>query len=327
MNKTCSPNLNLTGVFLSYLAKSIRFIFVSLCPRFERSRALKTHEQAGCKLSVAIPASLVSDTPHLREKTAKLGLIARACSIFGVRQILLYVDDGLRDQRDDLDFCAQILSFIETPQYLRKRMFKLNPSLKFTGILPPLQTPHHNVPRSLHECRMGDLREGIVLAHRHGSLLVDVGLERTLECRGGLPQGSRLTVRLTSVDGNLVGEMVDESKISIYWGYRVRQEKFKLGSLLEKEKFDLRIGTSRYGTSLLDVWSKVSNSMKNVGSVLVAFGSPRFGLREILGQEGKAPDDVFDFFVNTVPDQKVSTVRTEEAVMISLAVLNVMRPW
>lgn len=274
---------------------------------------------------MAIPASLVSDTPHLREKTAKLGLVARACSIFGVREIILYPDDARRDQREDLQFCPQILSFIETPQYLRKRLFKLTPSLRFTGILPPLQTPPHGVPRSLRDSKIGELREGVVVASSDGRLAVDVGLERTLECRGDTPIGTRLTVRLASVGKNLVGEIIEQSKISIYWGYRVRQPKFKLGSLLEKERFDLKIGTSRYGTTILDVWSKVSSSLKNVGSILVAFGSPRLGLKEILSQEGKTPDDVFDFFVNTVPNQNVSTVRTEEAILVSLALLNVMR--
>ena len=58
---------------------------------------------------------------------------------------------------------------------------------------------------------------------------------------------------------------------------------------------------------------------------MIAFGSPRMGLREILRQEGKATQDVFDYFVNTAPGQKVSTVRTEEALLISLGVLNLMR--
>ncbi len=58
---------------------------------------------------------------------------------------------------------------------------------------------------------------------------------------------------------------------------------------------------------------------------MAAFGSPRSRLREILQDEGKAPDDVFDFFINTVPDQKVSTVRTEEAVITTQALLNLMR--
>ena len=34
------------------------------------------------------------------------------------------------------------------------------------------------------------------------------------------------------------------------------------------------------------------------------------------------PKDVFDFFVNTVPDQQTATVRTEEAILISLGILN-----
>ena len=274
---------------------------------------------------MAIPASLIADTPHLREKTAKLGLIARACAIFGVKEIILYPDEADGNQEDDLKFCEQILSFIETPQYLRKRLFKLTPNLRFTGILPPLQAPHHGVARSIRECRMGDLREGIVVSRKGGYLLVDVGLEYPFRCRGEFTPGTRVTARLTSLGENLSGEIIDRSKISIYWGYRVRRSKFKLGSILQREKFDLRIGTSRYGTGLHDVWSKISNSLKNVGSVLIAFGSPRLGLREILGQESEQIDDVFDFFVNTVPDQNVSTVRTEEAVLISLGILNLMR--
>ena len=277
------------------------------------------------RLCVAIPASLVADTPHLREKTAKLGTIARACAVFGVDEIILYPDDSQQGRQEDMQFCEQILTFIETPQYLRKRLFGLSASLKFTGILPPLQIPPHDVPRSIRDCKEEDVREGVVIARRGESLDVDVGLERALECRGVVQVGTRITVRLTSVGEKLVGEIADPAKISIYWGYRVKQSKFKLVTLLEKEKFDLRIGTSRYGVNVLDIWSKISSSMKNVGSVLVAFGSPRLGLTQIITQEGKSPDNVFDFFVNTVPAQNVATVRTEEAVFISLALLNCMR--
>ena len=46
------------------------------------------------------------------------------------------------------------------------------------------------------------------------------------------------------------------------------------------------------------------------------------GLREILKHENLDPKDVFDFFVNTVPDQHTATVRTEEAILISLGILN-----
>ena len=117
-------------------------------------------EQAARRFSVAIPGSVVSDTPHLREKTAKLGAIARACSIFGITEIILYPDDPDCDQREDLEFCTDILTYIETPQYLRRKLFKLSPTLTFTGILPPLQIPPHNVPSSLSDVKVGDFREG-----------------------------------------------------------------------------------------------------------------------------------------------------------------------
>ena len=86
----------------------------------------------GRKLSVAVPASVISDIPHLREKTGRLGAIARACSIFGVNEIILYPDDAGRDQKADLELCGEILNFLETPQYLRKRLFRLSPNLRFT---------------------------------------------------------------------------------------------------------------------------------------------------------------------------------------------------
>jgi methyltransferase len=282
-------------------------------------------ESVDTKLCVAIPGSLVADTPHLREKTAKLGTIARACAIFGTHEIILYQDGAQQERTEEADFCERILGFIETPQYLRKRLFGLSPSLKYVGILPPLQIPSHDVPRSIRDCKEGDIREGVVVAQHAGSLDVDVGLERTLECSGSLQVGSRITVRLTNMARNLVGEIIDPTKISIYWGYRVKQSKFKLATLLEKERFDLRIGTSRYGVNVLDIWPKISSSMKDVGSILVAFGSPRLGLTEILSHEGKSPEGVFNFFINTVPVQNVATVRTEEAVLISLGLLNCMR--
>ena len=278
----------------------------------------------GTRLSVAIPSSIITDTPHLREKTAKLGLIARACSIFRVEDIILYPDDSRHDQRVEMQLCEELLSFIETPPYLRKKLFKLKPSLRFTGILPPLQTPHHDVPNSIGDTQAGDIRDGVVLASQGGKLVIDTGLEKSLECLGDLPVGTRVTVTLKRSGSDWRCEIADRTKISIYWGYRVRQAKSRLGILLEKERYDLTVGTSRYGTNVLDVWSKISDSLKNAGSVLVAFGSPRLGLREILNQEGKEAADSFNFFVNTVPEQSVATVRTEEALIISLSLLNLM---
>ena len=101
------------------------------------------------KLSIAIPASIVSDTPHLREKTSKIGLIGRTAAIFRVDQIIVYLDSPRVNQAADMDLTAVLVAYMETPQYLRKRLFKLKPELRYAGILPPLRTPHHPLNRRI----------------------------------------------------------------------------------------------------------------------------------------------------------------------------------
>jgi len=324
----CASNevsINAVALFsVSFIAR--RIIFSPLLQSRNKGTLLARKASEIRKLTVAIPASLVSDTPHLREKTAKLGIVGRACAIFGVDEIMIYADDIRRDQREDFDLCLQILSFIETPQYLRKRIFKLSPELKFVGILPPLQAPHHNVPNSLHQCKIGDIREGVIVGQRANFLQIDAGLEHAIECPRRSSSGLRVTVRLKSLTGTLAGEIIDVSKEQLnglgYWGYKVRRAK-SLGTLLQDGEFNLRIGTSRYGKPILDAWPVLEGSMVAANSLLVAFGSPKMGLREILGEEQQEPEDVFNHYINTVPNQNVSTVRTEEAVLITLGLLNV----
>jgi len=277
------------------------------------------------QLSVAIPASVISDTPHLREKTAKLGAIARASSIFGVSNILLY-DDAERGH-DNLEFCFEVLTYLETPQYLRKKLFRLSPTLRFTGILPPLQTPPHNVSRTLSDLKVGDIREGLVVSKRDESLIVDAGLPETVTTRGAGAVGERVVVRLLSVGRTLRGEVEravpirDSAGEARYWGYKVRKTR-SISALLQQEDADVKIGTSRYGSPVSDVWPSVKARLEKAGSILVVFGSPKEGLKEILQHENLRAADAFDYFINMVPNQHTATVRTEEALLISLGLLN-----
>jgi len=281
------------------------------------------------RLSIAIPASIVSDTPHLREKTAKLGAIARAASIFGVNEIILYRDaaDG---QEADMEFCSEILRYIETPQYLRKKLFKLTPTLRYTGILPPLQAPHHNVPRSVSEVKLGDLREGVVVSRTHEDAIVDAGLEKPIPATGKQRLGERVTLRLTSVGRNLRGELVEvnetgiqSDKAPVFWGYKIRRARSLRAAM--NESWGLRIGTSRYGRVIQEILPILSRELGTAQSVVIAFGAPKMGLREILALEKLEPKDVFDHLVNTLPGQETATVRAEEAIFVSLGLLNVAR--
>jgi len=60
------------------------------------------------------------------------------------------------------------------------------------------------------------------------------------------------------------------------------------------------------------------------GRVLIAFGSPRMGLAEIMRREGLSLDDSFDFVINTIPGQGCETIRTEEAIYSTLAAFNLL---
>ena len=64
------------------------------------------------KFVIAIPASVISDTPHLREKTSKIGLIGRAAAIFRVNEIIVYPDNPKVNQSRDVDLIAILLAYM-----------------------------------------------------------------------------------------------------------------------------------------------------------------------------------------------------------------------
>jgi len=275
------------------------------------------------KISVAIPASVVSDTPHLREKTSKIGLIGRAVAIFRIDEILIYPDIPEANQTKDMDLIALLLSYVETPQYLRKRLFKLRPELQFAGILPPLRTPHHPLNSQMKKLRVGEYREGAIVSKTNDGVLVDIGVEQpALVHDRQLPVGKRITVKITKIDKRVEAELANRDEISEYWGYSVVMEKQPFGRIVEKREFDLTIATSKYGTPFTEIVGKMVEKWEKASMILVAFGAPTHGLNEIAREEGLNLADIVDFVVNTIPEQGTETVRTEEALIASLAVLS-----
>jgi predicted SPOUT superfamily RNA methylase MTH1 len=275
------------------------------------------------RLTIAIPASVISDTPHLREKTAKIGLIGRAAAIFRVDEIVIYRDHLKATQDNDLDFIALLLRYLETPQYLRKRLFKIEPQLQYAGILPPLRTPHHPVSGKSRDLRAGEYREGVILSESKEGLMVDVGVEQPALLREKQHAlGERLTLQVVKAAGRVEVQAASRMDVPEYWGYTVRVDRRSLRSAVETVGADLVLGTSRKGEAFDKVAGEVGRRWKEANSVLVVFGAPARGLYEIAADEGFRVEDVLDFVVNTVPLQGSETVRTEEAIFASLAVLN-----
>ena len=277
------------------------------------------------RLCIAIPASVVSDTPHLREKTSKIGSIGRAAAIFRVDKIVIFPDSPDGSQKTEMNLVSTLLSYLETPQYLRKSLFKLNPDLQYAGILPPLRTPHHPLNRKNKQLRVGEFREAVTLSRTEKQAFVDIGVEHPALIRGkDLTVGKRITVRVIKVGKSVEVELANRYEAPSYWGYTVTVEKRPFGSFLKKSDFDLTIATSRYGSPLANVTEKIVEKWREANRVLVAFGAPTQGLGDIVRREGHQLSELVDFAVNTVPMQGTETVRTEEAIIASLAVFNII---
>ena len=272
------------------------------------------------RVTVALPASLTLDIPHLREKTARLGFIARALATFRVDQLVIYLDrEGAEITREAI-LVEKMLTYIETPQYLRKLMFKMDPDLQYAGTIPPLRSPNHP---NKQDPIPGLLREGMVIQAGLPSM-VEAGFAKPIRVNSGLPPSSRVTIRLTKISPNPEGEIQDPSGLTIYWGFRVARGHVSLQEMVRSKKFDLAISTSRGGTDRRQVMVDLKKKWTFSKNPLVLFGSPDEGVPEMLARFKMNISELMDYNLNTIPHQGVETVRTEEALWSSLAVLNIL---
>jgi predicted SPOUT superfamily RNA methylase MTH1 len=222
-----------------------------------------------------------------------------------------------------MDLIATLLLYMETPQYLRKRLFGLKPELRYAGVLPPLRTPHHPLNRKTRDLKVGEYREGVTLSKTKAAVLADVGVDQlALIANAGLPIGKRITVRIKKVDKRVEAELARRDEIPEYWGYIVTSEKLSFRKVVATRGFDLTVATSKYGVSLFNVAGRIAERWRKAGTILVAFGASTQGLYEIVERDGFDLEEIVDFVVNTVPMQGTETIRTEEAIVASLAVLN-----
>jgi len=272
------------------------------------------------RLSVALPSSFTKDVPHLREKTSRAGLIARSLAIFRVDEVVIYNDQTGGGSTNEGSLLEKLLAFQETPQYLRKALFKQDPDLQFSGILPPLRIPSHP---NIVEPRIGDIREGLVIESGPHSI-VNAGFRATVEVSSKRRLLERVTIKLVQTSPKLEGEFVEPTRLPIYWGFRVTRTNLTLGKLVRSRSPDLTISTSRRGKPVRDVLNELTLRWKSSQGPLVLFGSPSEGVPEILAKEGADLIGIADFNLNMIPNQGVETVRTEEAILATMSVLNLL---
>ncbi|KAL1832480.1 hypothetical protein ACET3Z_002131 [Daucus carota] len=287
-------------------------------------------------VSIALPGSIIHNAQSLELATRLAGQIARAATIFRIEEIVVFdnkVHSGdssfvLPDSSDENEtgsaFLIRILMYLETPQYLRRTLCPWHNSLRFAGLLPPLDAPHH-----LRKHEWGTYREGVILKERaaeSGQSLADVGLNKNVVIDQVLEPGTRVTVamgtnrHLDDKPRQIVSSSKPREEAGAYWGYKVRYAA-NISSVFQscpyQGGYDHLIGTSEHG-----LFFKSSElTLPPFRHLLIAFGGLA-GLEECFEEDknmkGKKPSDVFHSYLNVCPNQGSRTIRTEEAVFISL---------
>ncbi|KAM5569322.1 hypothetical protein ABKV19_016707 [Rosa sericea] len=285
-------------------------------------------------VTVAIAGSIIHNAQSLELATRLAGQIARAVTIFRVDEVVVFDNNGESgspeannsdENESGAAFLIRILRYLETPQYLRKALFPKHNSLRFVGLLPPLDAPHH-----LRKHEWGAFREGVTLKERSPDgvgTLVDVGLSKNVIIDQVLDPGTRVTVAMGdswNLDADISRQVVSSSKpreeAGMYWGYKVRYASNITSVMTEcpyEGGYDHLIGTSEHG----QIINSSDLNIPTFRHLLIAFGGLA-GLEESIEEDhnlkAKNVREVFNIYLNTCPHQGSRTIRTEEAILISL---------
>ena len=269
---------------------------------------------AGKRICVAVPDTVLEEQDSVREKTAKLGQIARYCSIFGVDAIRVFHDPR---GKGESSFIKRILEYLETPQYLRRRLFPLSEDLRFAGLLPPLRIPSHKAKVPPARLQPGEYREGVVLAD---GFSVDAGLDIPITLRKREAPQRRVTLKIiTASQSRVEGQPVDRREVQSYWGYSV--DVSGTGALLADTAFPLKVATSRLGDPVARVARSLRIDLQGPGGVMLLFGSPSRGLFETVGKDLRSR---VSYVLNLFPQQGVVTARSEEAIFSALFLMGLL---
>ena len=270
------------------------------------------------ELSIFIPNSFLSESKDLKIRTYKVGILGRALAIFQADNVVIYNDNHDKNEDGDLDgdFIAEVLSYMNTPQYLRKKAFPIRPELKHVGILPPLRTPHHPVNN---QPDVGDYRQGFTVKRNKKGTFVDIGMDKLAFCKEQLSVKRIFDFKITKIAKKEVIVTPDKPD-DVYWGYNVMSSNKSLKNSLKLIKPDLVVETTRYGDYIDSIFDELKHKVDECKSIAILFGGPYSSIEEDVSSVN------WDLFrVNTIPNQGTETVRTEEAVVATLSLFNFMR--
>jgi predicted SPOUT superfamily RNA methylase MTH1 len=269
-------------------------------------------------LEVAIPDTSLVDCTDLRQKTVKVGQIGRAFAVFCVERIYIYKTGHLpENQKRDVTLLLRLLQYLDTPQYLRRRVFPHSSSLKFVGLLPPLRTRSHPLQASIEDLEKGDVRWGIQVQRGR----VDIGVTQLINYPRELSEREPTLFRVVRTKPEIALEIIRREDADEYWGFEIQQIDNLVQFLYNKAK-TTRIAFSRIAPTYNKIEFELKNTLSATKSICAIFGGPFHGIRELLSSEMGDLKENIDFWINTIPGQGTETVRLEEAIWTSLSLLN-----
>jgi len=201
------------------------------------------------------------------------------------------------------------------------------------GLLNPLDCPYH-----VRKEEKSPFREGVIINKKPSgeASLVNAGLSKYVIIDKSIKPGVRVTLDMGNYEISKDDHQYIEAKVispkvpkqhGLYWGYNIR-----IADSISKvftecsypDGYDVAIGTSERGKVVDDI----IDDLPEFNHLLIIFGGlggieAAIDVDEDLKCSGEEADVLFDLWINTCPDQGSRTIRTEEAVLITMSSLRV----
>ena len=278
-------------------------------------------KKRGIKLTVVFPASNLKVLQDLRQRTEYLGMLARVLATFRVDNMVILRDR--ESSNEEVNFIRLILEYLLIPPYLRKRLVPLIPELRYAGLLPPLNIATHNPEGK--SPSINELREGLVIESMGVKGKVFIGHKRPCFTHSTreLKVNERVMVRIVSIDP-LRCELVEKDSVEEYVGFNViTSEEYELIDLCGKLG-GLIVLTSKLGDDYVRIPLRKAfiKMIKESGGLILLFGNYAKDFDELVSPkviEKLNPK----FKLNFIPGQGTLSIRTIEALIAILSLINV----
>jgi len=280
------------------------------------------HPSRPYKISVAVSGSVIDNAVTPQRKAYLAGQIARAISVFNIDEVIIFSDTGRFQDSQGCGLLELLFAHLECPPYLKKFVFDIMPEYQYAGLIPPLCLPHHFTKHDVVKYRDG------VTTKQAG--YVEVGLPTKVLCPMQLPAGVRVTVQITNyedslnakakLNGQIVPAQQAKKETGLYWGYEIRTED-SIAEVMKENQYDCIIGTSDVGIPVGQIG--ILNDGIPFKNILLVFGGVD-GLESCTDFAHDSNETFrarFKHYVNARPSQGTKTIRTEDAIPLTLAAL------